>query len=75
MGDGCIQGKEANRMPGVKKLHQELENSANGAYFFGHCFSAIRLLLGTSRKKGTKVVLAEMFQCRAATLQYATVSV
>ncbi|OMD45005.1 hypothetical protein BSK56_20620 [Paenibacillus borealis] len=37
-------------MPGVKKLHQELENSANRAYFFGHCFSAIRLLLGTSRK-------------------------
>lgn len=50
VGDGCIQGKEANRMPGVKKLHQELENFANGAYSFGHCFGAIRLLLGTSRK-------------------------
>ncbi|WP_438492218.1 hypothetical protein [Paenibacillus sp. IHBB 3054] len=128
MGDGCIQGKEANRMPGVKKLHQELENSANGAYFFGHCFGrhppsvghVPEMVLPTPdrsgfaaveqwnqsgstwmdlvtkaksntvayerpgtpatgrdrpRKKGTKVVLAEMFQSRAATLQYATMSV
>lgn len=30
IGDGCKQGKEAQRMPGVKKLHQESENSAKG---------------------------------------------
>lgn len=50
VGDGCKQGKEANRMPGVKKLHQESENSAKGEYIFGHLFGAIGILMGTPRK-------------------------
>ncbi len=35
-GDGIKSSKEGRKMPGVKKLHQESENSAKGEYIFGH---------------------------------------
>ncbi|WP_218126147.1 transposase [Natribacillus halophilus] len=35
VGDGMKLGKEARHMPGVKKLHQESENSSKVAYIFG----------------------------------------
>src|SRR5699024_4754235 len=41
IGDGMKQSKEARRMPGVKKLHQESEDSSKGEYIFGHLFGAI----------------------------------
>ncbi|KIO60822.1 hypothetical protein B4064_3477 [Caldibacillus thermoamylovorans] len=37
-------------MPGVKKLHQELENSPKAEYIFYHLFGAISILIGTSQK-------------------------
>ena len=33
-------------MPGVKKLHQESEDSSKGEYIFGHLFGAIGILIG-----------------------------
>jgi hypothetical protein len=50
VGDGMKQAKEGRRMPGVKKLHQESENSSKGEYIFGHLFGAIGILAGTPLK-------------------------
>ncbi|WP_240941937.1 transposase [Paenibacillus sp. HB172176] len=48
--DGMKKTKEAKYMPGVKKLHQESENSAKGEYIFGHFFGAIGVLAGPAEK-------------------------
>lgn len=50
IGDGMKQSKEARRMPAVKKLHQESENSSKAEYIFGHMFGAIGILMGTHHK-------------------------
>ena len=50
IGDGVKQSKEARYMPGVKKLHQESENSSKAAYIFGHLFGAVGILIGTPNK-------------------------
>lgn len=50
VGDGVKQSKEGRRMPGVKKMHQESENSSKGEYIFGHLFGAVGVLAGTSAK-------------------------
>lgn len=50
VGDGVKQAKEGRRMPGVKKLHQESENTSKGEYIFGHLFGAIGILAGTPHK-------------------------
>lgn len=50
VGDGMKQAKEGRRMPGVKKLHQESENSSKGEYIFGHLFGAIGILAGSPQK-------------------------
>jgi hypothetical protein len=47
VGDGMKQPKEARRMPGVKRLHQESDNSAKPSYIFGHMFGGIGILAGT----------------------------
>lgn len=46
-GDGVKQSKEGLRMPGVKKLHQESEDSSKGEYIFGHLFGAVGAMAGT----------------------------
>ena len=43
-GDGVKQGKEGRKMPGVKKLHQESENSSKAEYIFGHQFGAVGVM-------------------------------
>jgi len=50
VGDGMKQAKEARRMPGVKKLHQESENTSKAEYIFGHLFGAVGILMGTPQK-------------------------
>lgn len=50
VGDGMKQAKEGRRMPGVKKLHQESENSSKGEYIFGHLFGAVGILAGSPQK-------------------------
>jgi len=48
--DGVKASKEARKMPCVKKLVQESENSAKPKYIFGHMFGAIGILLGNANK-------------------------
>jgi len=50
IGDGGKESKEGRKMPGVKKLCQESENSSKGTYIHGHMFGAIGILLGTPKK-------------------------
>ena len=46
VGDGVKQSKEGRRMPGVKKLFQESENSAKPQYIHGHMFGGLGILAG-----------------------------
>ena len=50
IGDGVKQSKEGRFMPGVKKLHQESEDSSKGEYIFGHMFGGIGVLAGNAAK-------------------------
>jgi hypothetical protein len=50
IGDGVKQSKEARKMPGVKKLHQESENSSKAEYIFGHMFGGVGVLIGGAFK-------------------------
>lgn len=51
VGDGVKQTKEGRYMPGVKKLHQESENSAKGEYIFGHMFGGVGVIIGNMKQK------------------------
>ena len=51
VGDGVKQSKEGRFMPGVKKLHQESENSAKGEYIFGHMFGGVGVIIGNACQK------------------------
>jgi len=46
-----MQAKEGRYMPGVKKLHQESENSLKGEFIFGHMFGGLGLLMGGIKRK------------------------
>jgi simple sugar transport system permease protein len=46
VGDGVKQSKEGRRMPGVKKLFQESENSADPEPIHGHMFGGLGILAG-----------------------------
>ena len=46
VGEGVKQSKEGRRMPGVKKLFQESENSAKPDYIHGHMFGGLGILAG-----------------------------
>lgn len=50
IGDGVKQSKEGYYMPGVKKLHQESEDSSKGEYIFGHLFGAVGVLVGNTHQ-------------------------
>lgn len=50
IGDGVKQSKEARKMPSVKRLHQESENSSKAEYIFGHMFGGVGVLAGTLGK-------------------------
>lgn len=50
IGDGVKQCKEAKKMPGVKRLHQESENSSKAEYIFGHMFGGVGVLAGNLSK-------------------------
>jgi hypothetical protein len=60
IGDGIKVAKEAKKMPGVKKLHQESDNSGKAPYIFGHHFRVLGLLVGTVQKMFCVPVIAEM---------------
>lgn len=50
IGDGVKQTKEGRRTPGVKRHHQESENSSKPEYIFGHLFGSIGALIGDESK-------------------------
>ena len=50
-GDGIKVAKEAEKMPAVKKLHQESENSGKPPYIRGHHFGVLGILAGWVKKK------------------------
>ena len=46
LGDGCKVCKESRRMPGVKKLCQESEDSSKPQFIHGHMFGGIGTAIG-----------------------------
>lgn len=50
IGDGVKEAKDGRYMPGVKKLHQESENSSKAEYIFGHMFGGVGILVGNVNK-------------------------
>ena len=50
IGDGVKQPKEGKKMPGVKRMHQESENSGKPEYIFGHMFGVVGVLVGNVGK-------------------------
>jgi len=50
VGDGIKVSKEAEKMPGVKKLHQESENSGKASYIYGHHHGVLGILAGWVKK-------------------------
>jgi hypothetical protein len=60
-GDGIKVPKEARKMPGVKRLHQESDNSGKAPYIYGHHFGALGILAGSLKK-----TLLSSPSCRAS---------
>jgi hypothetical protein len=50
IGDGVKQSKEAKKMPGVKRLHQESENSGKAEYIHGHMYGVVGVIVGSIEK-------------------------
>lgn len=46
IGDGIKVSKEATKMPGVKTLHQESDNSGKAEYIEGHYFNFVGIAVG-----------------------------
>jgi hypothetical protein len=49
-GDGIKVAKEAEKMPAVKKLHQESENCGKPPYIYGHHHGVLGILAGWIKK-------------------------
>jgi len=49
-GDGIKVSKEAVKMPVVKRLHQESDNSGKAPYIYGHHWGVIGILAGWVKK-------------------------
>lgn len=62
LGDGIKVAKEAERMPGVKKLHQESDNSGKAPWIVGHHFGMVGMLLGTGEKSFCVPVAGELHE-------------
>ncbi|MBC8394842.1 MAG: hypothetical protein H8E17_20020 [Deltaproteobacteria bacterium] len=60
-GDGIKISKEAQKMPAVKRLHQESDNSGKAPYIYGHHWGVIGILAGWVKKNVLHPPL-----CRAA---------
>lgn len=60
-GDGIKVSKEAQKMPAVKRLHQESANSGKAPYIYGHHHGVIGVLGGWVKKNLLRAPL-----CRTA---------
>lgn len=66
LGDGIKISKEAHRMPVVKKLHQDSDNSAKPSYIWGHHFGVIGMVVGNLNKHFCLSLTAEIQEGVAA---------
>ena len=48
--DGVKQSHEGKKIPGVKKLRQESENSSKASYIYGHHYGVLGVLIGNAKK-------------------------
>jgi len=48
--DGLKQTREGKKIPGVKKLYQESENSNKASYIYGHHYGVLGVLIGNAKK-------------------------
>ena len=62
IGDGIKIAKEAKFMPGVKKLHQDSENSSKAPWIFGHHFGVLGMLVANRDKAFCVPVMAELHE-------------
>jgi hypothetical protein len=69
LGDGIKTAKEAEYMPGVKKLHQESENSGKAPWIFGHHFGVVGMLAGGMDKLFCIPLAAELHEGATALRQ------
>lgn len=69
LGDGIKTAKEAEYMPGVKKLHQESENSGKAPWIFGHHFGVVGMLAGGPEKLFCIPLAAELHEGATALRQ------
>lgn len=60
IGDGLKVAKEAKLMPGVKKLHQDSENSGKAPWISGHHFGVVGILMGNDQKMFCVPAAAEL---------------
>ena len=50
IGDGVKQNKESSRMPCVKRMRQESEDTSKPEHIIGHMFGALGILIGNGMK-------------------------
>ncbi|MCK8600285.1 transposase [Desulfoferrobacter suflitae] len=62
IGDGIKVAKEAECMPGVKKLHQESENSSKAPWILGHHFGVLGMLAANQEKAFCIPLIAELHE-------------
>lgn len=62
IGDGIKVAKEAKFMPGIKKLHQDSENSSKAPWIFGHHFGILGMLVANRDKAFCVPVVAELHE-------------
>lgn len=62
IGDGIKVAKEAKFMPGIKKLHQDSENSSKAPWIFGHHFGVLGMLVANRDKAFCVPVVAELHE-------------
>lgn len=64
--DGIKAAKEAECMPGVKRLHQESENSGKAPWILGHHFGVVGMLSSNAEKASCVPLVAELHEGTAA---------
>lgn len=66
IGDGIKAAKESECMPGVKRLHQESENSGKAPWILGHHFGVVSMLVSNMMKAFCIPLVAELHEGAAA---------
>ena len=69
-GDGIKICKEAEKMPAVKRLHQESDNSGKAPYIYGHHWGVVGILAGWVKKIFCAPLCAELHEGVAIIRQF-----